>query len=166
MAIEHNVIPANQVHPLPGLGPYANEATRLAATPAVGDVGKAAIQTDTGALWELASSSPIRWQRIAGPTPIRDKGGTAFTFTIDDVDALSRTTNGSAVSGTIPPNSSVPCVAGDTLLVFQKGAGLFSFVAGAGVTLRGTSLVSAGQYSTLFATCLGSDEWVVGGKTT
>jgi hypothetical protein len=59
MSIEHPVIPTNLIHPLPGLGPYANLAARLAATPLIADIGKSAIQSDTGAQWVLRNNSPF-----------------------------------------------------------------------------------------------------------
>jgi hypothetical protein len=158
---------ADGIHGTLALGPYANEAARVGASLAGTDVGKDALQSDTGAVWKLIAASPMRWQRTAGPMPVRDAAGTTYTTTINDADAIVRTTNASAVAVTIPPVSSVPYAVGDTIMFYQSGAGTLTLAPGAGVTLRrrGGSLVSNGQYSVLTASYLGSDTWAVTGDT-
>ncbi len=167
MSIEHNVITTVNIHPLPGLGPYANEAARIGATVASTDVGKSAFQTDTGAMWVLTNNSPMRWDQMSGPMPVRPQSGAGtYTCTINDKGAIVPMTSGSANAPTIPPNSSVPFAIGDTILFEQQGAGLMTITAGAGVTFEGTSFVSSGQGSVLCATQRVANTWVIYGKTT
>jgi hypothetical protein len=167
MSIEHNVITTPNIHPLPGLGPYADEAARLAASVGAADVDKAAVQTDTGARWILSNNSPMRWDRYSGPMPVRPQSGAGtYTCTMNDKDALVPMTSASATAPTIPPNSSVPFKIGDTILFQQQGAGLMTITPGAGVTFEGTSFVSSGVGSVLCATQRIANTWVIYGKTT
>jgi len=167
MSIEHNVITVANIHPICGLGPYADETARLAASVGAADVDKVAVQTDTGARWLLSSYSPMRWDQISGPRPIRPQSGSgAYTCTINDKDAMVVMTSGSANAPTIPPNSSVPFAIGDTILFQQQGAGLMTITAGAGVTFEGSSFVSSGVGSVLCATKRLTNTWVIYGKTT
>lgn len=166
--VQHDVIPTNKIHAVTGLGPYADEAARLAATPGSGDVGKVARQTDTGALWELQSHSPLRWQRISGPMPIRTQAGAgAYSCVAADIDACVRMTSGSANAPTIANGLGK---VGDSILFRQAGAGLMSVTAGASVTFNPASpAVSAGANSTICLTKVttgATDIWDVSGKTT
>lgn len=45
----------------------ADEAARLALTPAAGDVGKDCWQESDGSIWKLTDDSPATWLQIAGP---------------------------------------------------------------------------------------------------
>lgn len=161
-------------HILQSLGPYADEPTRLAATlNAQGaafssvDLGRVVQQTDTGALWALTGVSPIRWDQVAGPIPVRPQPGAGtYTCVLADHGALVPMTSGSANAPTIPPNSSVAFAIGDSIMFEQQGAGLMTVTAGAGVTFEGTSAVSAGQGSVIVATKRLINTWVIYGKTT
>lgn len=61
--MEHNVIPAGEIH-----SPYnwrpANETARNALSVTAGDVGKLALQIDTGASYVLTDDSPATWRDI------------------------------------------------------------------------------------------------------
>lgn len=144
----------------------ASQAARNALTVASTDIGRVCLQTDTGAFWALQNNSPMRWQKLGGGPQINTQAGTTYTTTIDDADGMVRCTSASAVSVTIPPNSSAPYLLSDTILFEQQGAGLLTLVAGAGVTLEGSSLVSFGTKSILCATQTVLNTWVVYGKTT
>lgn len=96
---------------------------------------------------------------------ITTEATTARTLVLGDADTYIRCTSGSATSVTVPPNSSVAFVIGTTVLVRQAGAGLLTLVAGGGVTLSGSSLISSGQHSTLSITKVATDTWDVAGKT-
>lgn len=156
------------------LGDYLDEPTRLAITVNAQsialssvDLGRACRQQDTGAFWVLTQISPIRFDLLAGPIPVRPQAGAGtYTAVLADHGALVPMTSGSATAPTIPPNSSVAFQIGDSIMFQQQGAGLMTLTAGAGVTFEGTSFVSSGVGSVLVATKRLVNTWVIYGKTT
>jgi hypothetical protein len=76
--------------------------------------------------------------------------------------------NASAITVTLPPNSSVAYAAGSKIDFIQKGAGQVTFAQGAGVTIRSTGSTAASpklrtQYSAATAWYEGSDVWYIVG---
>jgi hypothetical protein len=92
---------------------------------------------------------------------------TARTLSAGDRDAYIRMTNASANAVTLPPNATVAIPVGTRVWVEQAGAGRTTIVAGVGVTLRQSSptatLYCRAQYSQVWATKVGTDEWVLSG---
>lgn len=70
-----------------------------------------------------------------------------------------------AISATVPPNSSVAFPVGTLMNVFQYGAGAASIVAGAGVTIRSlnNSVTISGRYAMVTLIKLATDEWLLVG---
>lgn len=101
----------------------------------------------------------------AAGASVSSQTGTSYTAVLGDANSYIRFTNGSAVSFTIPPNSSVAFPVGTVIEVEQAGAGALTFVAGSGVTLnsRATDLTLAGQYAVAFAKKVATDTWTVNG---
>lgn len=65
---------SGSVFPILGLGPYANAAARTGAANLVAtDVGKVALQTDTGTYWILVTTAPT-WLQIATGTSFPPSG--------------------------------------------------------------------------------------------
>jgi hypothetical protein len=167
---------------LPSLGPYANEAARLAATQnaqavnfSSADLGRVVQQTDTGAYWiiESVTAGVPRWRLFSGPIPIRPQAGAgAYLATINDIGALVPMTSASANAPTIQQNSAVPASIGDSIMFEQQGAGLLTLTPGSGVTFEGNytgtpaAAVSAGVGSVIVATQRALNVWVIYGKTT
>jgi hypothetical protein len=67
---------------------------------------------------------------------INAQSGTSYIFVLTDAGNLCEFTNGSAVSVTIPPNSSVAFPVGTQIDLMAGGAGKVTFAAGVGVTLK------------------------------
>jgi hypothetical protein len=90
-----------------------------------------------------------------------DNAGTSITPVLADAGTVIRTTSGSAVTFTIPPNASVAYAVGDTITVIQAGAGTATFAAGGGVTINSLSgnLAINGQYAAATATKVSTDTW-------
>lgn len=65
-----------------------------------------------------------------------NRAETTYTFQLEDNGAYCRFTNGSAVTATIPPNSSVAFEAGTQIDLLQGGAGKLTIAAGSGVTIN------------------------------
>ena len=97
---------------------------------------------------------------------INAQTGTTYTTVLTDDGKLITCSNASAISVTIPPNSSVAYGLGTQLNFAQLGAGQVTLVAGAGVTLNssGAKLKLKDQYSV--ATCVKTDTntWFVVGN--
>jgi len=97
---------------------------------------------------------------------INAQTGTTYTTVLTDDGKLITCSNASAISVTIPPNSSVAYGIGTQLNFAQLGAGQVTLVAGAGVTLNsaGAKLKLGAQYAV--ATCVKTDTntWFVVGN--
>ena len=88
--------------------------------------------------------------------------GTTYTFVLADRGKLVTTSNGSAQSITVPPNSSVAYAVGTQVQVVGLGAGEVTMVAGSGVTLRSTpGLKLRAQYSSVTCIKIATDEWLL-----
>jgi len=97
---------------------------------------------------------------------INAQTGTTYTTVLADDGKLITCSNASAISVTIPPNSSVAYGIGTQINIAQLGAGQVTLVAGAGVTLNsaGSKLKLGAQYAV--ATCVKTDTntWFVVGN--
>ena len=97
---------------------------------------------------------------------INAQTGTTYTTVLADDGKLITCSNASAISVTIPPNSSVAYGIGTQINIAQLGAGQVTITAGAGVTLNsaGAKLKLSAQYAV--ATCVKTDTntWFVVGN--
>jgi len=91
---------------------------------------------------------------------------TSYTAVLGDDGDLVTFDNGSAITFTIPPNSSVAFGIGTQINIMQLGAGQVTITAGAGVTLRsaGTKVKTNGQYSVATCVKIATDTWVLVGN--
>ena len=94
--------------------------------------------------------------------------GTTYTPVLTDAKQMVTLNNASAITVTIPPNSSVAYAVGSKIDFIAKGAGQVSFAQGSGVTIRSVGATATApklrvQYSA--ATCWyeGSDIWYIVG---
>lgn len=92
--------------------------------------------------------------------------GTTYTTVLADDGKLITCDNGSAITLTIPPNSSVAYGIGTQINIMQLGAGQVTIAAGVGVTLRseGSKLKLKGQYAVATCAKIATDTWVVVGN--
>jgi len=90
---------------------------------------------------------------------------TSFTLDINDGSQYHRVSNASAVTVTVPPNSSVAFPVGTNLTLIQAGAGQVTVAAGSGVTINSadSALSTRVQYSSATLTKVGTDEWDIVG---
>jgi hypothetical protein len=91
---------------------------------------------------------------------------TTYTLVLTDAHKLVTQNNASAITTTIPPNSSVAFEIGDQVNLLQLGAGQVTVAAGAGVTIRseGSKLKLKGQYAAGTCVKIDTDEWVLVGN--
>ena len=94
--------------------------------------------------------------------------GTTYTLVLADAHKLVTLSNASAITLTVPPNSSVAFETGDQVNLLQLGAGQVTVAAGSGVTLRseGSKVKLSGQYALATLVKIGTDEWVLVGNLT
>lgn len=123
---------------------------------------------------ERITATPLTLNNITGVLSV-DHGGTSGTgairtattddtLVIGDSGNLVELNSSSAITITVPPNSSVAFPVGVQINVFQYGSGAASIVAGSGVTIRKlSSLNFVGQWSRVVLTKIGSDEWLADG---
>ena len=81
---------------------------------------------------------------------------------LSDGGTIIQANSASAVAVTIPNDSTIAWALDTVIAIYQIGAGVVSFAAGGGVTLRTpSSYAAAVQYDTIFARKVGANEWVV-----
>jgi hypothetical protein len=99
-----------------------------------------------------------------------DVTGTTYTLVLGDQDKVKTTTNGSAVTITVPLHSNAPFELGAMVYFYQEGAGTVTLVGDAtspGVTVRSRpGLVSGGQYALFFIWKQDDNVWVASGDLT
>lgn len=103
---------------------------------------------------------------ISTLTPVTTQAGTTYTADLDDSESWIEFTNGSAVTFTIPPNSSVAYPVGTTIALRQAGTGQITVAPGSGVTINvAPSLAKKtfGQYSVAQLIKVGTDSWALYG---
>jgi hypothetical protein len=99
---------------------------------------------------------------------INAQTGTTYTTVLADNGKLITQTNASAITTTIPPNSSVAYPVGAQINVVQLDVGKVTFAQGAGVTIVSTGATASApelraQYSTATAIQTATDNWLVVG---
>jgi hypothetical protein len=164
---------ATGISPVPNLGFSGGisgittvQATAIAGTntltlPAVSNdtlVGKATTDTLTN---KTLTSPVINSAKIN--IALNPQTGTTYTLVATDSGKLVTSSNASAVVITIPPSI---FAAGEQINVQSIGAGLTSFVAGAGVTITSTGATSAApilraQFSACTIICTASNTFTV-----
>jgi hypothetical protein len=100
-----------------------------------------------------------------GTLNYKTSAATAYTLVLADSGSFISFSAATAVTATIPPNSSVAFDIGTALIVAQYGAGKVTLAPGSGVTLRAADglLSTRVQFSQVTAIKVGTDEWVIGG---
>jgi len=99
---------------------------------------------------------------IASNISINAQTGTTYTTVLADRSKLVTLDNASAVTVTIPPNSSVAYPTGTKIDLLAKGAGQVTVAAGAGVTVNSSQTLNLrAQWSAASVVKLATDTWVL-----
>jgi len=114
-------------------------------------------------------ASTLQTSASAYPTlSFNAQTGTTYTFVAGDANnTVVSLTNSSAITATVPPNSSVAYPVGAILQFFQGGAGQVTVVAGSGVTINytpGLKLRAQNSFATLIQTA--ANTWLLSGDVT
>ena len=133
------------------------------STAATGDVTLNGVQTLTN---KTLTAPVINTAKIN--LALNAQTGTTYTLVAADSGKLVTSSNASAVVITIPPSI---FAAGEQINVQSIGAGLTSFVAGAGVTITSTGATSAApnlraQFSACTVICTATDTFTIVGDLT
>lgn len=94
------------------------------------------------------------------PVNTQSSSSTTYTFALADDARLTAATSASAMTFTIPPQSSVVWTANDILRVVNYGAGALTIVGGAGVTVTNTATTIA-QYQSAAAIRTAENAWTL-----
>lgn len=90
--------------------------------------------------------------------------GTTYTLVLADANKIVDMSNASAITLTVPPNSSVAFPIGTQITLIQAGAGQVTVAQGAGVTVQKTAgLKLRTQWSSGTLVKRGTNEWVLVG---
>lgn len=97
---------------------------------------------------------------------INAQTGTTYTLVLGDAGKLVTLANGSAITLTVPANSSAAFPVGTVIALAQLDAGLVTVAGDAGVTINGTTPGDedlTGQWATASLTKLATDTWLLSG---
>lgn len=98
---------------------------------------------------ELTSAIPVTTRTTSG------------TLVVGEANGIVEMNSGSALTITVPPNSAVAFPLQTIIEIAQIGAGAVTIAGGSGVTLRGGTLTTTGQWESLMLRKRATDEWVV-----
>ena len=159
---------ANTIVAIPGgMSVKITSILNSGTTAASWDYEYVGFNTITGTGANVLATSPT----ISDPViteSVNAQTGTTYTPVLGDAKQMVTLNNASAITVTIPPNSSVAYTAGSKIDFIQKGAGQVSFAQGSGVTIRSTGATATApklrvQYSAATAWYEGSDVWYIVG---
>ena len=115
---------------------------------------------------DLTVTGGIVGGSVVAPIAFNNQTGTTYTFVIGDAGKLVTSSNGSAQTFTVPPNSSVAYAIGTQIIVQNIGSANCTLAQGSGVTI--TSVDSSkeidGQYASACLIKTASDAWTLIGK--
>lgn len=119
----------------------------------------------TGATFTGAVSATTI-QATAG-APVNQQSGTTYTLAATDAGKVVECSNASAITLTVPPNSSVAISVGAIVTVEQTGAGQVTIAQGAGVTVNNVDSHTKikGQYGVVSLRKTATDVWTLYGAT-
>jgi hypothetical protein len=86
-----------------------------------------------------------------------------YTLALDDAGKVVPMNSASALTLTVPPNSSVAFSVGTTINVYRVGAGAVTIAQGSGVTVRNAGAIKD-QYGEVSLRKRATDEWVLAGN--
>jgi len=151
-----------------------------------GTSGSVTLSINTAVTADLTTAQTLTNKTLTSPTingatiatstltsPIINLGittdtSTAYTTVLSDNGKLITLSNASAITATIPPNTSVAYPVGAQLNFVQLGAGQVTFTQGAGVTIVSTGATASApktraQYSSATAIQTSANNWLVAG---
>jgi hypothetical protein len=131
-----------------------------------GDVGLGNVDNTSDATKDAASTT-LTNKTLTDPKinlAVNAQTGTTYTLVLTDNNKLITANNASAVTVTVPPNSSVAFPVGAQITIIGIGVGIVTIAQGAGVTINATpSLVYRARYSGATLVKTATDQWYLMG---
>ena len=113
-------------------------------------------------------SGTLSWSAVttgASYSIVRTQSGTTYTLVLGDAGDYIQTTSSTAVTITVPPQSSVTWVADTEIYFEQNGTGQLTIAAGSGVTINSSeTLKTAARYAVIALKRVASDTWTLTGE--
>lgn len=111
--------------------------------------------------FDAQTAGDARYAPLASASAVVEntQTGTTYTLVLTDAGKVVRCTNASAVTLTVPLNSSVAFATGTIINVYSGGAGGVTIAPTGGVTIRNNS-TGVSQYGEVSLRKDGTDEWV------
>jgi hypothetical protein len=125
----------------------------------IGDVLESTSLADATADTMVYARQDAAWKDIG--LKVIAKSGTSFTVAADEVFDTIVATNSLAITGTLPPNSSVSIPIGAYIHIEQGGTGIVTVAGGVGVTVNGADLSTSGINTRLTCLKTNTDAWTV-----
>jgi hypothetical protein len=98
---------------------------------------------------------------LVAPLQINAQTGTTYTFVLADAGKMVTSSNGSAQTLTVPPNSSIAYATGTQIIVQAIGSGTATLAEGSGVTInsKDSNKDIDGQYAAATLIKTATDTW-------
>jgi hypothetical protein len=136
-----------------------------------GTTGAVTLAIDTAVTADLTTAQTLTNKSLTSPRinlGITTDTSTGYTTVLGDNGKLITLSNASAITATIPPNSSVAYPVGAQLNFVQLGAGQVTVQGGSGVTVVSTGTTASApklraQYSSATAIQTSANNWLVAG---
>jgi hypothetical protein len=146
-------------------GPTGPEGAPSTVAGPTGPQGDAGPTGSTGLTGPTGPTGPTGSTGPTGPSTylaVNSQAATSYTLQLSDAGKLISTTASSAVSITIPTNSSVSFAVGDFVEILQSGTGQVTISGDSGVTVNSSALNrTRDQYSIISAIQVSTDSWVL-----
>jgi hypothetical protein len=161
---------AGRINDETGTGSLVFATSPTLVTPVLGTPASGALTNCTALpASQVTAGTMASGHIIPDPTltfSINAQTGTTYTPVLADAGKIVTLNNGSAITLTIPPNSSVAYPVGSSLTFINLGAGLTTFAQGSGVTIAssgGTATAPSITAQHNSATCIkiATDTWQV-----
>jgi hypothetical protein len=97
---------------------------------------------------------------------VTEQTGATYTFDLADAWTYIEFNRATAITATVPPNSSVAYPIGTEIACIQSGAGQLTIAEGAGVTINeptSLTLIILEQHGSWHLKKVGTDEWNISG---
>lgn len=137
-------------------------------TPEIGDITAVTAGTGLSGGGTTGSVSLAFDYSVGNQSVENAQTGTSYTLVLTDAGKMVTCSNASAITLTVPPNSSVAFPTNTRIDLLQYGAGQVTVAAGAGVTIysKGSALKMSAQYAGATLWKKATDTWVLVGDIT
>lgn len=137
-------------------------------TPEIGDITAVTAGTGLSGGGTTGSVSLAFDYSVGNQSVENAQTGTSYTLVLTDAGKMVTCSNASAITLTVPPNSSVAFPTNTRIDLLQYGAGQVTIAAGAGVTIysKGSALKMSAQYAGATLWKKATDTWVLIGDLT